>query len=178
MNEQAKLDEAAHFRRQMKATEHDPEDFKHNVSAFLTAARSVLMYAFTEVGRGRPGRAWLDGRMSRSPLLQFFKDQRDLSVHHKPVSMERRVDITMHERIGIQESWSIELIGPDGKVKERRGSAPAAVAPVPRTTTTTIEHCYWFREWTGTEQVVVLCDRLLVELHDVVADGRRRGFLT
>lgn len=178
MNEQAKLDEAVHFRRQMKATEHDPEDFKHNVSAFLTAARSVLMYARLEAESKPMGQAWLDRRMSDSQLLQFFKKQRDLSVHHEPVSLERRVDITINEHIAVGESFSIELIGPDGKVKERRDSAPAAVVPAPRTATTTTEHCYWFQEWEGTDQVDKLCDRLLMELHDVVADGRKRGFLT
>lgn len=48
MHELEKLKEAGYFARRMEASINDPKAFQYELSAFLSAARSVLQYAFEE----------------------------------------------------------------------------------------------------------------------------------
>ncbi len=48
MHEKDKIIEAEYFYSRMKQEQHDRDAFRHNLSAFLSAARSVLQYALKE----------------------------------------------------------------------------------------------------------------------------------
>jgi hypothetical protein len=66
---------------------------RHEVSAFLTAARTVLPYAHREaVGKparngkpaiaGKPGgQQWYDDAITRDPVIAFLSDHRNTDIH-------------------------------------------------------------------------------------------------
>jgi hypothetical protein len=83
-----KLLEARHFLGRMRAAEADRDEsvFCHELSAFLSASRSVLQYALEEARR-HGKQPWYDCAVSGDAAISFLKDQRDLSVHARPVAV-------------------------------------------------------------------------------------------
>ena len=73
MNELEKIREAEYFLGRMTEEREIRDAFRFNLSAFLSASRSVLQYAL-EAARQQPGgQAWYDAHMAASKILTFFK---------------------------------------------------------------------------------------------------------
>ena len=84
MHEQTKINEAKYFLTQMTALVDDRAAFNFNLSAFLAAARSALQYAY-EAAKSKPcGQAWYDSQVGGKPVVKFFKDKRNVSIHVNP----------------------------------------------------------------------------------------------
>jgi hypothetical protein len=83
MNETKKLQEAKYFLTKMEETREDPNSFVYNLSAFLSAARSVLQYVFNETRKTANGNQWYQSFVKSSNTLKFFKDKRDVNIHKK-----------------------------------------------------------------------------------------------
>jgi hypothetical protein len=90
MREAEKIEEAeffyAHLVNVEKSRSANPDTFKFFLSAFLSAARSVLQYAHREAVGKPGGRGWYKGAVS-SVVLQYFKDKRDDNIHVEPVTV-------------------------------------------------------------------------------------------
>jgi hypothetical protein len=87
MNELWKLREAEHFFARLRAAEaaRDDEVFAFELSAFLSAARSALLYAMEEAGlRGRL--EWYESAVGNRRGLRFLADERNTNIHWQPVS--------------------------------------------------------------------------------------------
>src|SRR5437867_2354586 len=84
MHERSKLAEARHFLNRMHTERGHPKGFTLELSAFMGAARSVLQYAGREAKLKPGGQQWYDQAMA-DPLLCFFRDLRNNSIHEVPV---------------------------------------------------------------------------------------------
>ena len=176
MHEQEKLEEAGHFFSEMATSLDDPKLFKWKLSAFLAAARSVLQYALREAKKTPAGKAWYDAQVSANAVLKFFKDKRDISVHHKPVIPTTNKNISMTEHLHFSESWSVQVIDVDGKViSESKSSSPPPPPDVGPTVS--VSTSYTFPDWPGSEDVVTLATKYLAALEVVVKDGIAKGHL-
>lgn len=71
MHEQEKLNEAGYFARCMESSTDDPEAFQYELSAFLSAARSVLQYAFEEVKQKPNGQQWYEAQVTSEFFTAF-----------------------------------------------------------------------------------------------------------
>jgi hypothetical protein len=85
MHEARKLKEAWFFLVEMNTRERDPSAFIHLLSGFLSAARSVAQYAHKEATAKAGGQAWYDAEVAKRPLIGYFKTERDVNIHTKPV---------------------------------------------------------------------------------------------
>jgi hypothetical protein len=166
MREQDKIDEAAFFLDEMTQREDRPVAYRYLTSALLSAARSVLQYAWEEAAapdaKGRVtrpvGKAWYDNHMAACPLLWYFKGKRDANVHRQePVKPIRTFTVCHEMRLLHDED---DMWPP---------------VPVPSATMT---NRYRFDDWSGPEDVPTLCRQYLDELRRVVADGQAKGFIT
>ena len=68
MNEQYKIGEAKFFLTRMEESLHDREAFRYYMSAFLTAARSVIQYAREET-RSNGRQKWYDETIAGYEVL-------------------------------------------------------------------------------------------------------------
>jgi hypothetical protein len=181
MREGKKLAEAEYFLSRMKDTLEDRIPFMHNLSAFLTAARSVLQYAHAEARTKPGGQGWYDAQVRGSKNVGFLKDRRDLNIHVQPVDVKADIDIHVAEdhSIRVTESVTIE-ISEGGKIIGRHHSESVAAEPAGDTTArpATISTIYKFTDWNGPEDLLTLCQQYLDDLGRIVTDGRSRGFLT
>ncbi len=177
MNELEKIREAEYFLGRMTEERVIRDAFRFNLSAFLSASRSVLQYAL-EAARQQPGgQAWYDAHMAASKILTFFKDKRDVNIHVEPVPF--RADIAVHasEQIRLTESLTIEIFE-GGRLVGRHESPPRQPEPESADEPATISTVYTFSDWVGGEDVFQLSRQYLNELKAIAADGMKRGYLT
>jgi hypothetical protein len=86
--ETEKLTEARYFLGRMRQAEIDWNEaaFSHELSAFLTAARSVLQYLHI-AAETRANQQWYQAAVATDPSIKFLKEQRDLNIHTRPVPL-------------------------------------------------------------------------------------------
>jgi hypothetical protein len=186
MQKMAKIKEAEYFLARMKEEQENREHFVFNLSAFLSAARSVLQYALNEADpkenqNAKPGaKRWYDKSISSSSVLKFFKCRRDINIHIEPISPRKDVGVEAKEGLRFSESLSVRIISPDGKeeaklilVETEQKQEKPKTSPVP-----TIKSIYRFNEWPGKEDILALCEGYIQELKKVIQDRVSKGFIT
>ena len=187
MSKKAKIKEAEDFLARMKEEQDNREHFVHSLSAFLSAARSVLQYALNEVDpkenpSAKPGaKTWYDDLMSSGRILKFFKCKRDINIHDEPVKPSAHFQATFTEKAGTSESFSIVRRDKDGKIISEYSSEESKPEPEKQEkqeTSIVQEVRYKFSDWTGDEDVLTLCESYIQELEKVVKDGVSKGFIT
>lgn len=177
MYEQEKLKEAKYFFNRMRAVTDEPESFHFELSAFLSSARSILQYGNEEAKTKSGGQAWYDRQVSGNNILKHFKDKRDINIHTEPVKANRQVSVTLTEHMHISESLRIEIQREDGSVEVREHIEPSPV-PESKPDDSTITIKYVFSDWSGTEDVIELCEKYINALEAFINDGQASGFLT
>ncbi|MCX5735664.1 MAG: hypothetical protein NTW68_15270 [candidate division NC10 bacterium] len=177
MHEREKLREANYFLERMEASVDTPDAFLYELSAFLSAARSVLQYAYDETGARLDGRQWYEKKVSGNVVLKFFKDKRDVNIHSEPVRLSREIAVSDTAHIGISESIRIEIQRSDGTVEIREHKeAPHPHEPQEEIAETNIR--YVFGDWSGHEDVIDLSRQYLTALESFVAEGSRNGIIS
>jgi len=178
MYENTKLAEAKYFYSQMSANSDDREKFTHNLSAFISSARSVLQYALDEAKTKNGGQAWYDKKVVGSPILGFFKDKRDINIHTQPVRPIRNTSVTINAKLGISTSVVAILRDANGNIKQQSTSETSNHKPLPQPPPSNATVRYTFSDWAGSEDVMNVCQQYIVSLEGFVKDGIDRGFLT
>ena len=104
MYEQQKLEEARFFFERMIDNQNDP-DFTYYLSAFLSAARSVLQILYKKC-REQGKYSWYDDQV-KNEIVTFFKCKRNFNIHegHNPQTIKMRVssEIILGDSIGIEK---------------------------------------------------------------------------
>lgn len=178
MKELTKLAEAKYFYDRMLAEFDNRENLTYNLSAFLSAARSVLQYALKEVRAKTGGQQWYDEHIAKSSVLSFFKDKRDINIHFESVKPVQHTKITATATVYV--SASVHVVHRDKNGNVLYESPPEVTKPKPREPEPppVVRTEYRFADWTGSEDLITLSQMYLDELHRVVEDGIRRSLLT
>ena len=177
MHEQSKLNEATYFYSRMLSETGNRENLLFDLSAFLSAARSVLQYSLKEAQTKSGGQQWYEGHVTASRVLSFFKDKRDVNVHTKPIQISQHTSIELTEVIRVSESIHIKKFDQTGNLTGEYSSEPSQPPPAPEIPPKG-SHRFTFPDWSGNEDVLQLCDLYLKELQRVVVDGQNKGFIT
>lgn len=177
MHEQSKIDEARYFLGQLRALVNERDQFNYNLSAFLSAARSPLQYAHKEASAKLGGQVWYDAQVAARPVVKFFKDKRDISIHANPVKPSAKIAVSVTDRLFISDSVSVTIHRKDGRT-ETVVSQPDPLPPPPEEVASSVEYKYFFQDWSGTEDVIALCEMYVNEVQAIVADGQTNGFLS
>ena len=180
MYEKMKLSEATYFYSQMSVNYNEREKFTFNLSAFLSSARSVLQYALEEAKDNSGGQGWYDRKVTESNILKFFKDKRDINIHYEPVHPIQNISVTLTAKIGLKVSASVIVKDAGGNIKYQSSSEP----PIPEKKSqqkqepAQVTVRYVFSDWSGTEDIISLCQKYIDELDNFVNDGIERKILT
>src|SRR6266567_1640060 len=163
MYEDGKPKEAAYFLGQMGSTLQDPEVFRFNLSAFLSAARSIAQYALKEAQTKPQGQTWYEDFVKQDRFMRFFASKRDANIHDQIVQLDGHVDVYVKDAAHVGERALVEKFDRDGNLIEAVSAEPGADPDA---------------EWAGSEEIPELSDRYLESLRSFVADGRTRGILS
>jgi hypothetical protein len=176
MNEDQKLEDAAHCLDEMIAVQNDPVAFRRKLSAFLGSSRSVLQYAHKETKANPASRKWYKTEVSKR-IIALMRDQRNTDVHEEPVSPAN--DVAVHIGAGLSMTGQLGMMHMNaqqeilGEYSSVEMPAVATEPPAP-----TAEYTYFFEGKRAEGDIISLSTSYLTELRKVVADGQARGFLT
>jgi len=177
MNEQPKIDEACYFFDTLRPLIEQRDKFRYHLSAFLSAARSPLQYACNEAKHKSGGQTWYDSQVTANPVVKFFKEKRNVSIHEKLVSPSGKFNLSAGESLSLSESVSVTITRADGSTEAAElVETPAPPVSIESDVSATFE--YFFDDWPGSEDVITLCKRYLNEVEAIVADGVTKKFLT
>ncbi|MDD4957335.1 MAG: hypothetical protein PHH49_04925 [Candidatus Omnitrophica bacterium] len=155
----SKIREASYFLRQMGACSEKPEEFRFNLSAFLTSSRSTAQYLLEEARRRQKER-WYESYISNTQYMGYFRDKRNFNIHEQSVPITRDVNLT------------ISIIGTKLVVdkKEKKYFTPSKKAEKvnPNTKTSKFE----FTDYPGKEDILTLSTKYLEELKKFVVDAQ------
>ena len=177
MYEKSKLKEAGYFHSRMVSETDNRDHLLFDLSAFLSAARSVLQYAYKDAKTKGGGQQWYDNHITSSKVLAFFKEKRDFNVHTQPVPVNQHTSIQSTEVVRSSESTHIKKFDQTGRLIGEYSSEPSEPPPAPEIPPK-VTHRFTFPDWSETEDVLQLCHLYLNELQRVVEDGQNNGFLT
>ena len=114
-----KLDEARYFLGQMQDTKMEPE-FQYNLSAFLSAARSVTIYLQKQYAGEPEFDKWYSKKqeeMRNSPLFEAMKEARNHALKEDyPIVQELHVNVSGEENL---EELSLRAHGEVGTMLPR-----------------------------------------------------------
>lgn len=127
MHEQQKLEEARFFFEKMTHNQSDP-DFTYYLSAFLSAARSVLQILYKRCKKQRKCSWYVD--QVKDETVKFFRCKRNFNIHegHNPQTIKIRVssEIILGDSVGItkyEEGKPVKQISlPELPSKESRNT--------------------------------------------------------
>ena len=179
MHEKKKLEEAKYFYSKMIEEQRHRENFTYNLSAFLSSARSVLLYALDETKTKSGGQQWYDNCISASNILGFFRDKRDINIHTEPIQPQAHYKLELSETIHLSGSISITVTDKDGNIKQQYSSNKPEPLPKKESQTPAVMQIkYKFNGWVGSEDVLTLCQMYIQELENLIKDGVNKGFIT
>ncbi len=184
MHEEEKIKEAEYFCKQMLDTQEDSEAFKYNLSAFLSAARSVLQFACEEARTKSKGLYWYDTYVSKKLIISFFRDKRDFNIHQEPVKTRKDITLSLTEALSLSVSiGSIRIVHKDKNgniISESISENQSEPKPrkVKKQVPAKVTYRYSFDDWVGNEDIPTLCQKYIDELKIITADGLKKGFLS
>lgn len=187
-----KLDEARYFLERMEATCAERRAFKCNLSAFLTAARSVRDVMYREFRDVLGFKNWWDSKLEWKPLQEneqtddpirdlnsFFHQSRNLTVHQRGVQPRGEIDVGANETVSVGAGNFIhtEFDADGSEIKpgtvRSKPSSGSALENIPAREETAVEWNWHFAsipESAGTSDVVTLCSRYLERLGRFVSE--------
>jgi hypothetical protein len=178
MNERHKLKEAHYFLTRLGMFSPHMKAFSFELSAFLSAARSVLQYAYEEAKTKSGGQLWYDNHVQNTPVIKYFKDARDLSIYVKPVVPNLSISAapftlasSIHASLNLQNTNHDKNVIAETNVK-----SPAHYPDLQSEPSATVS--YRFENWSGTEDVVTLCHQYFTTIEAIVIDGQTKLFLS
>jgi len=149
-NTRGKLEEAKYFLEQMQVYVEDRKKFAFNLSAFLSAARSITFVMQSEF-KSSPGfDDWYKDKqkeMNNDGDFGFFNHLRVATIHKKPVVPHKKTEIGISETIAVSESITIRVIDKEGNVvsEQTLESEPKENKPS-QETKVTVKHSWYFEE--------------------------------
>lgn len=174
MFEYKKLEEAKHFYNEMNKNKGDQKLFEFNLSACLSAARSVLQYSLEEV-KNNGQQKWYDNYIKSSSYIKFFKDKRDINIHKKPVKTISLQEVSIVSTVSLSLSWEIRDKNGNLKSSSKNSQKEGVIEDQDKISYRTI---YIFDDWKGSEEAIELSKKYLNELDSFIKEGIRLKFIT
>jgi len=172
MEASEKLAEAKYFLTKMNESIDDRPVFKFNLSAFLSAGRSVTFYLKKEFNE------WYTKKqveIEKDLLLKFFNNKRVTVVHIKMIELRGHHEVTLHESVGISDSVTIELRDANGNLKQT-GIYTSEPKPVSqeKTDESKITYRWFFTDFNDAEtEIIPLCSKYIESLQTIVDEASK-----
>jgi len=178
---QQKYDEVEYFLETMKENIEDRQKFRYNLSAFVSAARSVTFVLQNELEFSKNPKfdKWYcekQTQMKRDKLFKFFKGKRDYAIHQKG-TIDTRAEISTTINLPMAASVGFEaiVIKADGTIENEKHSEPPTKPKLTPKPNDTEETKWFFKDWSEPdEDVIALCARYTKELKIIVEEAESK----
>jgi len=165
-----KLQESRYFLERMTLTQAERNAFKYNLSAFLSASRSVTLIMQKEYDKISGFKRWWPEKQKEirsDDAMRLLNEKRVMTIHTQPVRLRGQVDISIKEHITISDSVSIVLTHADGTVERRE---PESIPPPVATETGSNIEWRWYFDELPEKDVLALCKEHMAKLDALVKE--------
>lgn len=176
MHEKMKYEEAIFFYSKMRETPGRKE-FRYYLSAFLSAARSILQYSMEE-GKSKPDwQRWYEDKMN-SEIMKYFRDKRNFNIHTAP--LPQNITLVINETLSVEESLTIIKRNEDKLTVEFEKEVKNNNQPSKGSESkgANVDIIHRFGDWKGNEDVLTLSEKYLVELENYIEEGVNKKFFS
>lgn len=177
MNATDKLVETRYFLKQMENNIDDLKLFKYNLSAFLSASRSVTWHLQKEFSGNKNFELWYDIKqlqMSKDPLFVFFKDTRNFVVKECEASIIGHHKASFSLNIGLTDKVELEVKRGNGKTIEKIEVSNSSSNDKKQEKESSIDRRWFFIDYFGKEQEVIpLCHEYVKGLEDLLEEAHK-----
>ena len=181
-----KLNEAQYFLNRMEETQRRTDAntlsarnaFKYDLNAFLSATRSVTFAMQNDLSTTPGFTDWYtekQNEMRHDEIMQFFVEQRNISIHQGSIQPIGRTMITITQDLEETESVSVEAVHPGQGEEQGDLQNGPALAGLP--TKETIEHEWYFDRFLP-NSVLTVCNVQLAKLRKLVAECETTFLIT
>ena len=180
-----KLLETKYFLERMIEKQTDQDAFKYNLSAFLSAARSVTLIMQKEFAKVSSFKKWYTEKqteMKSDKTMKLLNEKRSMTIHVQPVSPLAHVDITIVvPTLSITMTTyppTVIVTRADGTIERMESEPPPSTLPsktevIPAKGETT-EEWQWYFEDLLDKDVVTVCKEHIVKLEAFVKECESR----
>ena len=165
----------------MKENDENRQMFEYNLSAFLSAARSIT--SFWENRFGKKFRKWYFGKeqKDKTGILKLLRKMRNSNVHKKPINPRTEIKIEMPPIRVRVSAISVEAIvrNADGTIKDYEYSESHVEPKIThKQDYTEITESKWFFKNCPNQyrnvDVITLCKKYLNELKIIVEEAESK----
>jgi hypothetical protein len=153
----------------MKKEVANREPFKYNLSAFLSAARSVTFVMQTEFNDVSEFLEWYkekQSQMSEDRLMRFMKEKRNIALKQETIDPRGHIDVTVKSNITITEHVVAVLTHKNSTVERIEHKQPP---PPPSTSETEVKY-QWFFEDISDKDIITLSQEYVDKLESLVQE--------
>lgn len=162
-NTKDKLNEAKHFLGEMRMVSSDPDKFRYELTAFLSAIRSITQIMQKEFSEKEGFADWHDQKqteMQRNGTLRYLHRQRIISFHEHPV-LSYPIKIT--SQTSDETGMRVLLTGTSSNLKLSSGFVALPIAQP------AVSVKYYFDDISTEEKdVIAICQEAINVLESIV----------
>jgi hypothetical protein len=127
-----KLNEAKYFLCQMESNLENPDRFRWNLSAFISAARSTTMVMGVEMAHAPDFSDYLPAKIQEANtrtngLMKYFHEQRRLTVHIRPIRPSRFISVELNLTLDLNVNAPVVFTGTGGTLSTTKAEAEQAL---------------------------------------------------
>ena len=168
-----KLEEAKYFLKQMQKNKNQYHPFIYNLSAFLSAARSITFFMQKLYKKAPNFNKWYNlkqNEMKKDKDFDFFNDMRLATVHTTSVIPNQTLTHNKPEKISIADSILIQQVDKNGKIIVQRNiNSKNAKASKISENQSSFELIWMFKERSD-RTVLQLCEAHIKKLEKLVIE--------
>lgn len=168
-----KVEEAHYFLSCMEEDLINVARFKFNLSAFLSASRSVTFILQKEFKNTEGFASWYkrkQAEFSTNKLFIFFNEKRNFSIHEKSIPLRKEVQITYQDHLALSDKMTAFVLHSNGSSEIREGEIGN---PDPKESnikdSKDVKHL-WFFDDMPDKDLISLCKTYLEIVEQVVLD--------
>jgi hypothetical protein len=151
------------------------DEFEYNLSAFLSASRSILQYALEEC-KINGNQKWCVDYLNSSEVIAFFKDKRNINIHEVPVKTIQRQQST--NTLNLPLSLTFQKIDKDGIISEKILEPNHSANKIEHNIKSGYNLTYLFDDSNGDKSVLELCEMFVNELSNFIKEGTEKNYIT
>ena len=176
MSTQQKYYEAEYFLEMMKEDIEDRQKLEYNISAFLSAARSITFFLEKRFPTKSKFNDWYFGKeqKDKTGILEFFRKKRNCNIHEKPINPRAVISVNSNVSMALSVSSEVIVRKADGTIKDYEHSEPLVKSKVtPMQDNTEIKYKWFFSDCPNEYKnvdVINLCEGYLNKLKIIVEE--------
>ncbi|TXL67460.1 hypothetical protein FHP05_00090 [Cerasibacillus terrae] len=180
-----KIAESKYFFEKLESLEKEGQllEFTYNLSAFLSATRSISSYVQDKAKKKKEVQTVIDV-IEKDKIIRFLVKQRNYTVHRKQLKLSASANADLYSSITVNPKESIEVetynINDEGdEIVQLTQVEPEYynVSYIQKDSSPTISYQFIFDEWKGSEDILYLCGYYLNWLEQFVSEMRNKGYI-